>query len=96
MASLQNNDSARAVQYLYLNHEDPASEAPAHRPVLNVPIDLGYSLQRFVNPQGHAQDRTLRSLHHFTAVAPLTEDQSRARMAEILAVAIKAIAPARD
>ncbi|KAI1266189.1 hypothetical protein F5Y18DRAFT_426081 [Xylariaceae sp. FL1019] len=93
MAKVQNNDSTRAVQYLNLNQDDPASEVPAHRPALNVPIDLGYSLQRFVNPQGHAQDRALRSLHH---LAPLTEDQSRARMAEILAMAVKATASRRD
>ncbi|KAJ8124453.1 hypothetical protein O1611_g9187 [Lasiodiplodia mahajangana] len=61
----QNNDSARAVQYLHLNQDDRAPEVPAQRPAINVPIDLGYSLQRFVNSHAHVEDRVLRPLQHF-------------------------------
>ncbi|KAI1165400.1 hypothetical protein F5B18DRAFT_168593 [Nemania serpens] len=92
----QNNDSTRAVQYLYFNRDDLAPEAPAHRPALNVPIDLGYSIQRFINSHAHVDDRVLRPLQHFATTAPLTEDQSRTRMAAILAAAAKASAPTRD
>ncbi|KAI0539425.1 hypothetical protein GGR58DRAFT_239363 [Xylaria digitata] len=91
-----NNDSARAVQYLYLNQDDRASEAPIQRPAINVPIDLGYSMQRFVNSHAHMEDRVLRPLQHFATTIPLTEAQSRARMAAILAAAAKASAPTRN
>ncbi|KAI1108887.1 hypothetical protein F5Y14DRAFT_456552 [Nemania sp. NC0429] len=91
----QNNHSARAVQYLHLNQDDRAAEAPAQRPVINVPIDLGYSIQRFINPHAHVDDRILRPLQHFATTPPLTEDQSRTRMAAILAAAAKASPPAR-
>ncbi|KAJ2975698.1 hypothetical protein NUW58_g8280 [Xylaria curta] len=83
----QNNDSARAVQYLFLSQDDLAPEAPAHRPAINVPNDLGYSIQRFVNSHAHVEDRVLRPLQYFAATIPLTEDQSRARMAAILEAA---------
>ncbi|KAI0401153.1 hypothetical protein F4802DRAFT_438764 [Xylaria palmicola] len=92
-----NNDSARAVQYLFLNQDDLApAEAPAQRPAINVPIDLGYSIQRFVNSHAHVEDRVLRSLQYFATTAPLTEDQSRARMAAILEAAARASPPARN
>ncbi|KAI1751234.1 hypothetical protein F4782DRAFT_506362 [Xylaria castorea] len=91
----QNNDSARAVQYLCLNRDESAPEISAQRPALNVPIDLKYSIQRFVNSHAHVEDRVLRPLQHFATTAPLTEDQSRARMAAILEAAAKASAPPR-
>ncbi|TGJ87124.1 hypothetical protein E0Z10_g1649 [Xylaria hypoxylon] len=100
--SAQNNGSARAVQYLYLNQDDRASEVPVQRPAINVPIDLGYSMQRFTQSHAHIDDRVLRPLQYFATTTPLTEAQSRARMADILAVAAaaaaaaKASAPRRD
>ncbi|KAI0875360.1 hypothetical protein GGS24DRAFT_455426 [Hypoxylon argillaceum] len=92
----QNNDSARAVQYLHLNQDDLAPEVPTQRPAINVPVDLGYSIQRFVNSHVHVEDRILRPLQHFATTVPLTEEQARARMAAILAAAAKASAPTRD
>ncbi|KAI1422803.1 hypothetical protein F5Y12DRAFT_596912 [Xylaria sp. FL1777] len=90
------NGSARAVQYLYLNQDDRTPEAPIQRPAVNVPIDLGYSMQRFVNSHAHIEDRVLRPLQYFTNSTPLTEAQSRARMAAILAAAAKGSTPTRD
>ncbi|KAI1272619.1 hypothetical protein F5Y07DRAFT_403218 [Xylaria sp. FL0933] len=92
----QNSDSRVAVQYLYLNQDDRAPEVPIQRPMINVPIDLGYSMQRFVDSHAHVEDRVLRPLQHFANSTPLTEAQSRARMAAILAAAAKASAPTRD
>ncbi|KAI1406935.1 hypothetical protein F5Y13DRAFT_176054 [Hypoxylon sp. FL1857] len=74
----QVDGSARAVQYL--NQDDIAPEA-VQRPKINVPVDVGYNLQRFLNPHLHAEDRHLRSPQSPT---PLTEDESRMRMATIL------------
>ncbi|KAI0454447.1 hypothetical protein F5B21DRAFT_238063 [Xylaria acuta] len=91
----QNNDSACAVQYLSLNRDESAPEIATHRPALNVPIDLKYSIQRFINSHAHVEDRVLRPLQHFATATPLTEDQSRARMAAILEAATKASAPTR-
>ncbi|KAI3327702.1 hypothetical protein HD806DRAFT_331424 [Xylariaceae sp. AK1471] len=96
MAQNLQNDSTRAVQYLCLNQDDREPEVPSQRPVINVEIDMGYSMQRFMNPDGHVEDRVLRPLQHFASTPPLTEAQSRARMAEILAAAAKASAPTRD
>ncbi|KAH9896192.1 hypothetical protein F4778DRAFT_258111 [Xylariomycetidae sp. FL2044] len=75
-------DSTRANQYL--NPSDILPEVK--RPSIDVPIDIGYSVQRFLNPSSHAEDRDLRpsSPEHRT---PLTEEQSRERMAAILAAA---------
>ncbi|KAI1359825.1 hypothetical protein F5Y08DRAFT_344314 [Xylaria arbuscula] len=89
------DNSSRAVHYLCLNQDDRAPEAPALRPTINVPIDLGYSMQRFVNSHAHIEDRVLRPLQHFANGTPLTEAESRARMAAILAAAAKASAPTR-
>ncbi|KAI0097858.1 hypothetical protein GGR51DRAFT_458472 [Nemania sp. FL0031] len=88
----QNNDSARAVQYLHLNQDDRAPEIPTQRPAINVPIDHGYSLHRFVNSHTHVEDRVLRPLQYIANTVPLTEEQSRARMAAILATATAAAA----
>lgn len=81
-----------------LSQDNFAPEAPPlRRPAFNVPIDLGYSLQRFVNSHAHVEDRVLRPLsQHFATSTPLTEEQSRTRMAAILAAAAKASAPTRD
>ncbi|OTA53276.1 hypothetical protein K449DRAFT_220171 [Hypoxylon sp. EC38] len=80
----QTDGSARAVQYLKhqigSSQEDVASET-AQRPKINVPVDVGYNLQRFLNPHLHAEDRYLRPPQSPT---PLTEAESRMRMAEIL------------
>ncbi|KAI1139944.1 hypothetical protein F5Y05DRAFT_412123 [Hypoxylon sp. FL0543] len=88
---MANNDqvdgSARAVQYL--NHEDVAPEV-AQRPKIDVPVDVGYNLQRFLNPHLHAEDRYLRPPQSPT---PLTEDESRARMATILSSMVLDRAP---
>jgi hypothetical protein len=53
-------------------------------------------MQRFINPHAHVDDRQLRPLQHFASTPPLTEAQSRARMAAILAAAVKSSAPTRD
>ncbi|OTA80959.1 hypothetical protein M434DRAFT_401525 [Hypoxylon sp. CO27-5] len=74
----QIDGSARAVQYL--NQEDVTSET-AQRPKINVPVDVGYNLQRFLNPHLHAEDRYLRPPQSPT---PLTEAESRMRMTQIL------------
>ncbi|KAI1388620.1 uncharacterized protein F4822DRAFT_429239 [Hypoxylon trugodes] len=74
----QIDGSARAVQYL--NQEDAALEV-VQRPKIDVPVDVGYNLQRFLNPHLHAEDRHLRPPQSPT---PLTEDESRTRMAAIL------------
>ncbi|KAI0906531.1 hypothetical protein F4823DRAFT_565684 [Ustulina deusta] len=92
----RNNDTARAVQYLHLNQDDRAPEVPVQRPAINVPIDLGYSMHRFVNSHAHIEDRVLRPLQHLANSTPLTEAQSRARMEAILAAAAKASAPTRN
>ncbi|GAP92335.1 hypothetical protein SAMD00023353_8000440 [Rosellinia necatrix] len=89
--SPQKDDSACAV---HCSQGYPASEPPVQRPTFNVPIDLGYSIQRFADPHTHVEDRALRPLQLFTGVAPLTEDQSRARMAGILAAITIAPPPA--
>ncbi|KAH9992872.1 hypothetical protein F4779DRAFT_238863 [Xylariaceae sp. FL0662B] len=75
----QADGSARAVQCL--NHNDTSG---SHKPTINVnvPVDINYNMQRFLNPQGHAEDRHLRPPQSPT---PLTEAESRARMAGILA-----------
>ncbi|KAI2624550.1 hypothetical protein GGS26DRAFT_564134 [Hypomontagnella submonticulosa] len=75
----QVDDSARAVQYL--NQEDIAPEVPVQRPKIDVPIDVGYNLERYLNPHLHADDKHLRPPQSPT---PLTEDESRLRMAAIL------------
>ncbi|KAI0592822.1 hypothetical protein F4775DRAFT_580644 [Biscogniauxia sp. FL1348] len=85
-ASMQNNESAGAVQYF--NQDNSAPEV--QRPVVDVPIDTGYALQRFLNPQGHAEDRILRPLQPFRT--PLTEDQARERMNAIILAASAASA----
>ncbi|KAI0112818.1 hypothetical protein F4776DRAFT_640008 [Hypoxylon sp. NC0597] len=74
----QIDGSARAVQYL--NQEDITSET-VQRPKINVPVDVGYNMQRFLNPHLHAEDRYLRPPQSPT---PLTEAESRMRMATIL------------
>ncbi|KAI1295119.1 hypothetical protein F5Y03DRAFT_310650 [Xylaria venustula] len=90
----QNSDSHAAV--LYLDQDNRAPSIPIQRPAINVPTDLGYSMQRFVNSHAHLEDRVLRPLQQFANSTPLTEAQSRARMAAILAAAAKASAPTRD
>ncbi|KAI1206190.1 uncharacterized protein F4807DRAFT_463955 [Annulohypoxylon truncatum] len=79
---MANNDqadgSARADHYL--NQEDVSPEV-VQRPKINAPVDIGYNMDRFLNPHLHAEDRHLRPLQSPT---PLTEDESRARMATIL------------
>ncbi|KAI1101795.1 hypothetical protein F4804DRAFT_334925 [Jackrogersella minutella] len=74
----QADGSARAVQYL--NQDGIAPEA-VQRPKINVPVDVHYNLQRFLNPHLHAEDRHLRPSQSPTS---LTEDESRMRMATIL------------
>ncbi|KAI1825204.1 hypothetical protein F4861DRAFT_210089 [Xylaria intraflava] len=77
-----------ADQYLQLN-----SELPVPRPAINVPNDLSYSIQRYANSHAHTEDRHLRPPAQFST--PLTEEQSCARMAAILAAATEKIqAPA--
>ncbi|KAI5920377.1 hypothetical protein F4810DRAFT_713554 [Camillea tinctor] len=88
--NVRNNESASAVQYF--NQDNIVPEA--QRPVIDVPVDTGYALQRFLNPQGHAEDRILRPLQPFRT--PLTEDQSRERMAAILLAAATSAAPSRN
>ncbi|XXG96907.1 hypothetical protein Hte_003198 [Hypoxylon texense] len=83
----QFDDSARAVQYL--NQEEAAQEAD-QRPKLDVPVDVGYSLGRFLNPHLHAQDKHLRPPQSPT---PLTEAESCARMATILSSMVLDTAP---
>ncbi|KAI2642035.1 hypothetical protein GGS21DRAFT_287452 [Xylaria nigripes] len=83
------------------NGQTPNSEGDLEildpRPVINVPIDLEYSMQRYVNSHAHVEDRVLRPHHHLAATIPPTEDQSRARMAAILAAAaVINPAPVRD
>ncbi|KAI1084809.1 hypothetical protein F5B20DRAFT_523288 [Whalleya microplaca] len=73
----QLDGSARAVNNL--NHND-ALQSP--KPIINVPVDINYNLQRFLNPEGHAEDRYLRPSQSPT---PLTEEESQARMEKILA-----------
>ncbi|KAI1497440.1 hypothetical protein F5X99DRAFT_413095 [Biscogniauxia marginata] len=88
MASkVQSNESAGAVQYLNQDSATPEVQ----RPMINVPTDTGYNLQRFLNPQSHAEDRILRPIQQFRT--PLTEDQSRERMAAILSAATRGAAP---
>ncbi|KAI1633818.1 hypothetical protein F4809DRAFT_644043 [Biscogniauxia mediterranea] len=90
-ANVQNDGSAGAVQYF--NQDNTVPEV--QRPVVDVPVDTGYALQRFLNPQGHAEDRILRPLQPFRT--PLTEDQSRERMAAILlAAAAGGVASSRN
>ncbi|KAI0205463.1 hypothetical protein F4808DRAFT_233789 [Astrocystis sublimbata] len=89
----ETNDSSRAVQHLYLNRDEPV---PTRCSAFDVPIDMKYSIQRFVNSHAHVEDRLLRPLQHFATTTPLTEAQSRARMAAILEAAAKASAPTRD
>ncbi|KAI0880143.1 uncharacterized protein GGS22DRAFT_175979 [Annulohypoxylon maeteangense] len=74
----QVDGSARAVQYL--NQADVGSEV-VQRPKINVPVDVSYNLDRFLNPHLHAEDRYLRPLQ---SPAPLTEEESRMRMTAIL------------
>ncbi|KAI1381672.1 hypothetical protein F4677DRAFT_440885 [Hypoxylon crocopeplum] len=74
----QIDGSARAVQYL--NQEEVGPEV-VQRPQVNVPVDVGYNLQRYLNPHLHAEDRHLRPSQSPT---PLTEEESRLRMAAIL------------
>ncbi|KAI1451930.1 hypothetical protein F4805DRAFT_471253 [Annulohypoxylon moriforme] len=74
----QVNGSTCAVQYL--NQEDVGKEV-IQRPKINVPVDIAYNLDRFLNPHLHADDRHLRQLQSPT---PLTEDESRMRMAAII------------
>ncbi|KAL7624215.1 hypothetical protein AAE478_005774 [Parahypoxylon ruwenzoriense] len=71
-------DSARAVQYL--NQEEVAPKI-VQRPRFDVPVDVSYNLERFLNPQLHAEDRHLRPPQSPT---PLTEQESRARMTDII------------
>ncbi|KAI8960014.1 hypothetical protein F5Y11DRAFT_331335 [Daldinia sp. FL1419] len=73
----QTDGSVRAVQYL---NQDAASEI-TQRPNINVPIDANYNLQRFLNPHLHVEDQHLRSPQSPT---PLSENESRMRMASIL------------
>ncbi|KAI1659342.1 hypothetical protein F4813DRAFT_388049 [Daldinia decipiens] len=73
----QVDGSARAVQYL---NQDAAPEI-AQRPNINVPLDVNYNLQRFLNPHLHAEDQHLRSPQYPT---PLSENESRMRMTSIL------------
>ncbi|KAI0385488.1 hypothetical protein F5Y04DRAFT_245944 [Hypomontagnella monticulosa] len=84
----QVDDSARAVQYL--NQEDIAPEVPVQRPKIDVPIDVGYNLQRYLNSHLHAEDKHLRPPQSPT---PLTEDESRLRMATILSTMALDLAP---
>jgi hypothetical protein len=51
---------------------------------------MSYSVSRFVNSHNHLDDRLLRPLPHLATTPPLTEDQSRTRMATILAAAAAA------
>ncbi|KAI1322092.1 hypothetical protein F5Y16DRAFT_387554 [Xylariaceae sp. FL0255] len=80
--SNSNNEQAPAAAYHNPNGQQ--------RPTINVPIDLGYSLQRFVDSSA------LKPLHHFAAThvhVPLTEDQSRARMTALMLSAAATLAP---
>ncbi|KAI1481380.1 hypothetical protein K445DRAFT_366229 [Daldinia sp. EC12] len=73
----QIDGSTRAVQYL---NQEVGSEI-AQRPNINVPLDVNYNLQRFLNPHLHAADQHLRPPQSPT---PLSEDESRMRMTTIL------------
>ncbi|KAI5864383.1 hypothetical protein GGS23DRAFT_497004 [Durotheca rogersii] len=75
----QGSGSARAVHYLH--HPGAAPEHRAQKPQISAPTDIGYSMHRFLHPEHHVDDRYLRSPPGST---PLTEDQSRARIAGIL------------
>ncbi|KAI1813495.1 hypothetical protein GGS20DRAFT_553120 [Poronia punctata] len=79
----QNNGAARAVQNVHLNRAD-------QRPLINVEVDLSYSMQRYVNSHLHAEDRVLRPPPQNPGPnnPPLTVAQSKARMAGILAAQI--------
>ncbi|KAI1652350.1 uncharacterized protein F4817DRAFT_323080 [Daldinia loculata] len=78
---MANNDqvdgSARAVQYL---NQDATPEI-TQRPNINVPLDVNYNLQRFLNPHLHAEGQHLRPPQSPT---PLSENESRMRMTSIL------------
>ncbi|KAI1404418.1 hypothetical protein F4819DRAFT_123915 [Hypoxylon fuscum] len=74
----QIDGSTRAVQYL---NQEEAVSGVAQRPQIDVPVDVSYNLQRFLNPHLHAEDKHLRPPQSPT---PLTEEESRARMATIL------------
>lgn len=74
----QLDDSARAVQYLNQEEVVPGVD---QRPKIDVPVDVGYSLGRFLNSHLHAEDQHLRPPQSPT---PLTEAESRARMATII------------
>ncbi|KAI1091130.1 hypothetical protein F5B19DRAFT_459776 [Rostrohypoxylon terebratum] len=83
----QVDGSAHAVQYL--NQEDIGTEV-VQRPNINVPVDVGYNMDRFLNPHLHAEDRHLRPLPSPT---PLTEDESRTRMTTILKSMVLDLSP---
>ncbi|KAI2467808.1 hypothetical protein F4781DRAFT_400725 [Annulohypoxylon bovei var. microspora] len=74
------NFSSTAAYNAHCYSQDVASEV-VQRPNINVPVDAGYNLQRFLNPHLHAEDRHLRPPQSPT---PLTEEESRRRMAIIL------------
>ncbi|KAI0025218.1 hypothetical protein F4780DRAFT_419111 [Xylariomycetidae sp. FL0641] len=77
------NASMRAGQYLNVRDTAAPGTGDGPRPNLHVPNDARYSMQRFLNPHTHVDDRPLRPagfLH-----TPLTEAQARDRMAAILA-----------
>ncbi|KAI2632254.1 hypothetical protein GGR54DRAFT_26455 [Hypoxylon sp. NC1633] len=73
----QIDGSTRAVQYL---KQEIAREV-VQKPKVDVPVDIGYNLHRYLNPHLHAEDRHLRPPQSPT---PLTEEESRLRMAAIL------------
>ncbi|KAI0901409.1 hypothetical protein F4806DRAFT_192901 [Annulohypoxylon nitens] len=86
----QVDGSAHAVQYL--NQEDVGPEV-VQRPNINVPVDVGYNMDRFLNPHLHAEDRHLRPLQSPT---PLTEDESRTRMATMLKSMVLDLSPKQN
>ncbi|KAI6087418.1 hypothetical protein F4821DRAFT_107987 [Hypoxylon rubiginosum] len=74
-----NSDSERAV--CYLNQVTPDVPEVVQRPNVEAPLDMGYNLDRYINSHLHAEDQHLRPPQSPT---PLTEAESRARMAAIL------------
>ncbi|KAI2611288.1 uncharacterized protein GGS25DRAFT_519591 [Hypoxylon fragiforme] len=92
----QADGSTGAVQYL--NHH----QAPeiAQRPNLDVPVNVDYNMQRFLNPHLHADDRTLRPPPQYSpspsSPTPLTEDESRSRMTAILGPIMLNLAPKQN
>ncbi|OTA99514.1 hypothetical protein M426DRAFT_16345 [Hypoxylon sp. CI-4A] len=74
-------DGSTRAAHGYLSQENGVPEAAQQPKVkIDVPVDINYNIQRFLNPHLHAEDQHLRSPQSPT----LSEDESRKRMASIL------------